>query len=239
MLNKDQLCKKIGITRRRLDRWLREGLPSVKEGRRQTFDPAGVAAWLEAKGKAESGKPKADVIATTRNEAARALGVSLRTLAEWLTDPTFPGKPGSPGRQDGYFPLAEIASWRQARFGGDGRGQADGGKLAELRERRLQLEIDERQVTVEKMLGSILDAQDMSSFLERHINVAKTALDQLADKIETRLPSSLDQKIRAKVRKTVEEVVTEACNAIAETLQEGAAGADDGDSRKRKAESRG
>lgn len=229
MLDTQQLLDKLGITKKRLDRWLRQGMPCEKKGRQKYFDPATVAEWIQKQGKATSSpaKPPADAIATTKAEAAQALNVSLRTFGDWLKDPTFPGKPGSPGRQDGYFPLGEIASWRQARFGGDGRGQAEGGKLAELRERRLQLEIDERQVTVEKMLGSILDAQDMSSFLERHINVAKTALDQLADKIETRLPSSLDQKIRAKVRKTVEEVVTEACNAIAETLQEGAAAADD------------
>lgn len=225
MLTAPQLQKKLGITKKRLDRWRKEGLPSELQGRKRLFDPAAVAAWIEqsGKGKRESqdaGEAGAGTIATTRSEASQALGVSLRTLAEWLTDPTFPGKPGSPGRQDGYFPLAEITAWRQAKLGGDGRSKSDAGELAELRARKLKLEIDQLQVEYEKLCGTILDAEETAAFLERHIAVVKTVLEQLADKVETRLPASVPAKVRAKVRKAVDDTVTEACNAIAETQRE-------------------
>lgn len=231
MLTAQQLLKKLGITKKRLDRWRREGLPSVLEGRKRMFDPAAVAEWIQqsGKGKREHDETKggaAPAIATTRDEAAHALGVSVRTLADWLTDPTFPGKPGSPGRQDGYFPLDQIAAWRQAKLGGDGRSRSDAGEMNELRARKLKLEIDQLQVEYEKACGTILDAEEMAAFLERHVAVVKTVLEQLADKVETRLPASVPAAVRKKIRKAVEDTVTETCNAIAEAKHE-AADADD------------
>lgn len=229
MLTAQQLCTRLGIAKKRLDRWLRQGLPCTKKGKQRKFDPAAVAEWIKEKGKskAEQAKPQADVIATTREEAARALNVSVRTFADWMKETGFPGKPGSPGRQDGYFPLAEISEWRKARFGGDGRSGESGGKLAELRERKLQLEIDQLQIEFEKACGTILDAEDMAGFLERHVGVAKTVLEQLADKIDTRLPAKLEPKTRAIIRAAVEETVTEAFNAVAETMRENAAADDE------------
>lgn len=245
MLTAPQLQKKLGITKRRLERWRKEGLPSRMKNRKRMFDPVVVAAWIEQNGKGRretaglpvfekgAGECGSRTVATTRNEAAQALGVSLRTLAEWLNDPSFPGKPGSPGRQDGYFPLAEITAWRQTKFGGDGRSKGgDAGQLAEKRARRLDLQNDLLQVEVEKSLGSILDAEEMAGFLERHVGVAKTILEQLADKVDTRLPAKLDTKTRAVIRAAVDETVTEAFNAVAETMRENAA-ADDADTSKK------
>lgn len=246
MLTALQLQKKLGITKRRLDRWRKEGLPSRMKNRKRMFDPLVVAAWIEQNGKGKretpaqeafenpSGECGSRTVATTRNEAAQALGVSLRTLAEWLNDPSFPGKPGSPGRQDGCFPLAEITAWRQAKFGGDGRSKGgDAGQLAEKRARRLDLQNDLLQVEVEKSLGSILDAEEMAGFLERHIGVAKTILEQLPDKVDTRLPAKLDAKVRAVIRAAVDETVTEAFNAVSETMREDAT-ADDEDPKSKK-----
>lgn len=227
MLTSQQLCKKLGITKQRLDRWRREGLPSEMQGRRRMFDPAAVAEWIQQSGKAKrehqesAGEAGARTVATTKSEAAQALGVSLRTLGDWLNDPSFPGKAGAPGRQDGYFPLAEIAAWRISKFGADGRSRGDAGDLSELRARKLQLEIDQLQVEYEKACGSILDADETADFLERHVSVVKTVLEQLADKIETRLPADVPAKVKAKIRKVVDDTVTEACNAIAETTREG------------------
>lgn len=239
MLTSQQLCKKLGITKKRLDRWRREGLPSAMRKGRRLFDPLAVAKWIEQHGKGKrenqgqgvfekaAGEAGARTVATTKNEAAQALGVSLRTLGDWLNDASFPGKAGSPGRQDGYFPLAEISAWRVAKLGGDGRSRSDASELSELRARKLGLEIDQLQVEYEKACGSILDAEELAAFLERHIAVVKTVLEQLTDKVETRLPTSLHAKVRAKIRKAVDDTVTEACNTIAETMQDGARNQDD------------
>lgn len=237
MLTSTQLRDKLKISQARLTRWLKQGLPSVIEGRQKKFDPAAVATWIREQGKAKqeaAAAPMPSHIATTREEAARALNVSVRTLADWLKDPTFPGRPGSPGRQDGFFPLAEIAAWKQSRFGGDGRSQADAGELAAKRARKLDLQNDLLQVEVEKSLGSILDAEEMASFLERHIGVAKTILEQLADKVDTRLPAKLDAKTRAVIRAAVDETVTESFNAVSESMREDAKADDQEPSKKGK-----
>ena len=63
--------------------------------------------------------------------------------------------------------------------------------------------------------------------LERHIGVAKTILEQLADKVDTRLPAKLDAKTRAVIRTAVDETVTEAFNAVSETMREDATADDE------------
>lgn len=218
MLTYTQLRKKLDISKPRLDRWLAEGLPHAGEGKKRQFDPTKVAEWMLASGKTKRPAGAPSQVATTRSEAAQLLNVSTRTLAEWLRDPTFPGKAGGPGRQDGYFPITEIEVWRNGKLGGDGRSGGDAGELAELRVRKLKIEIDQKQVEFERECGSILDAEELARFQERHINTAKTLLEQLPDKVETLLPAALTPKLKARIRKVIEETVSETCNEIAQMM---------------------
>lgn len=226
MLTANQLCEQLGITTERLKRWVNEGLPYITNGRGKprTFDGEAVAVWLVSNGKAKPAAPEKPAempsqVCTTRHAAAQALGVNARTLANWLTDPTFPGKAGSPGRQDGYFPLVEIEAWRQERFGVESKN-GEGGELTALRARKLQLEIDQMHVSFEKECGTILDAHDVAAWLERHISTAKTILDSMPDKIEAKLPQGITPKIRAKIRAAIEQTIAEACESIAAASME-------------------
>lgn len=224
MLTAANLCEKLQITPKRLKAWLKAGLPSQQtaKGRPRSFDPAAVAQWLKSTGKVEADpeppvKADAQQVATTRDEAAKLLGVHWRTLATWMKDPSFPGKAGSPGRQDGYFPIEEIQAWHAARFGSDGRAAAGGGASedAELRREKLRLEVDQLRVEFERDQGRILDAQEVELLMLRHIATARTILEAISDKVESRLPTDLSVKLKAVIRKVVDETVREACESMA------------------------
>lgn len=230
MLTYTDLRKSLGVSKQRLDRWLREGLPFVLEKKQKKFDPLEVRKWLITNKKVQ--QPQAPPatskqIATTRGEAARLLGVSTRTFAEWIKSEGFPGQPGAPGRQDGVFPIEEIQAWRQARFGGDGRSSSDDEKLREARYRKLAIQTDREQVEFEKDLGYILDAQEMADFLARHASMTKAMLEQMADKVETRLPENLPAAIRAKIRAAINETLDSVLHLISEMAEKDAHKIDD------------
>lgn len=231
MLTYTDLRKSLGVSKQRLDRWLREGLPFVLEKKQKKFDPLEVRKWLITNKKVQQpphstpASPKQ--VATTRGEAAKLLGVTTRTFAEWITLEGFPGKSGGPGRQDGVFPIDAIQAWRQARFGGDGRSSSDDEKLREARYRKLAIQTDREQVEFEKDLGYILDAQEMADFLARHASMTKAMLEQMADKVETRLPENLPAAIRAKIRAAINETLDSVLHLISEMAEKDAHKIDD------------
>lgn len=215
-LTAKELCAKLAIDGKQLAAFVREGLPCKGRGKKRRFDPAAVAAWLQKSGKLQS--PAAAVpgqVVTTRAEAARVLGVSLRTLAEWMTSPTFPGTAGHSGRQDGYFPIDEIRAWRSATLGSSGGSPADA-ELLEARRLKLRIDNDRAQIALEKELKSLGDTEAMARFAQRQIATAKALLGEMADKVESRLPAKVERPLRQVIRKAIEEVLAETLNAIAE-----------------------
>lgn len=215
-LTAKELCARIGIKPRELEQWIREGLPHEGRGRKRRFDAAAVAAWLRQTGRAKPAAAEVpSQVVTTRAEAARILGVSLRTLAEWMTAPTFPGTAGSPGRQDGYFPIAEIRAWRAAAIAPTGGTPSDAEMLL-ARRLKVQIDNDRAQVALEKELKTIADAGEVAQFIQRQIATAKALLGEMPDKVESRIPAKLDAKTRQVIRKAIEEVLAETLNALAE-----------------------
>lgn len=217
MLTAHQLCRRLSIDKKRLQEWLDQGLPCELQGRRRMFDPAAVAAWLQQTGKAAptSAQP-AGAIVTTRAEAANLLGVNLRTLATWLTDPTFPGKPGSPGRQDGHFPIAEINAWRALRLGEDARPAGRASEEASAKLRKTLIQCDREQFEFERELRTILDYEATARLIERVIATAQALREQLPDKIDSRLPAKLGPKTRKRIRRAVLEVLAEDAQVLSE-----------------------
>jgi hypothetical protein len=150
MLTAGELRKRFGFSADKLDRLIKQGLPVKGKGAKRQFDARKVAAWLKAQPKTErrkdgetaKTKPPAPqrsspeqspaITAATIAEAAGHLKVAPRTLAGWLTDPSFPGKAGSPGKADGYFPIAEIQRWHLATFGVTAAAAARGTKRPRL-----------------------------------------------------------------------------------------------------------
>jgi hypothetical protein len=230
-LSAAELQAELAIDGRQLAAWIRDGLPRTGRGKHARFDPAAVAAWLTERGLAEPAEPSAPAeqsnaplpdapppaaIATTRAEAALFLGVNLRTLAGWLTDPTFPGKAGSPGRTDGYFPLERINAWRAARFGLDHRSTAQTDETDAVKLKKALIEIDREQYEFEKELATILDFETMARASERGIATAKAQLQQLADMIDARLPAAAGRKTRKAIRRAVLECVEAVCDTLAD-----------------------
>lgn len=231
MLTTKQLCERLGISARKLKTWCDEGLPFTlggKNGRQKQFEPLTVRQWMLANGKAtlEQAEQQAqqpanppDQIATTRDEAARLLGVDLRTLARYLKEPDFPGRAGSPGRRDGYFPIGAIEVWKAARFGGDGRSAAADREMAEKKMSRLDIQISRERLELERELGSICDVEEQARFYERQIATLKAILAELPDKIEAQLPPKVGRKFRQRLRRIVEQNHADALSTLAEIAE--------------------
>jgi len=217
-LTAKELSAKLGIDARQLGRFVKDGLPHTGRGRKRRFDPGAVAAWLQQTGRAQPA-PLPSQIATTKAEAAVLCGVSLRVMGDWLCDPTFPGKAGSPGRQDGYFPIAEIRAWRSATRGGDHRSDAAATEqIAAARLRRLVLEAERDHFELERDIGNILDFEETARLQERSIATAQTQLDQIVERALARLPGKTPRRIRRIVRQSIQEGIRAACDALAEAI---------------------
>jgi hypothetical protein len=215
MLSAHKLRQKLGLSPGKFGRLLKQGLPCKGKGKKRQFDPAAVAAWLRQHGLIKP-QTTAEQICTTRDEAARILGVSTRCFAEWLTDPSFPGKAGSPGRGDSYFPIASIRSWMLASGRGGQRAVPTDQELAAARRLKVQIDNDRSQVALEKELRSIGDTQEWGRFIARQVATAKALIGEAADKVESRLPAKANAELRATIRKAINEVMAETQNAIAE-----------------------
>lgn len=214
LLTRQQLLAELAIDAKRLAQWLKAGLPCQGKGKSQRFDAEKVLTWLLDKGFAQkdsaAGIPSGP-ICTTRAEAARALGVDIRTLAEWLNDPSFPGKAGSPGRSDGNFPIGEIQTWRAAKF-----ANATGGneELTKLRVEQLQTKVEREKLELSRELGTIIDAEDVRNLIEASINTAKSILDQLPEQILANLPGKLPKELKRQIRDLCTRKVHEAYEAL-------------------------
>jgi hypothetical protein len=214
LLTSHELRKKLDLTPQRLARLVKQGLPAKGKGAKRRFDPQVVATWLRDRGLAKQ-EGSADQIATTIADAAREFGVAPRTFSLWLTDPTFPGKAGTPGRRDGYFPLQQIRAWQAAAIGGTRAAAADAEMLAGRR-LKLQIDNDRQQVALEKELGSIADCEAIARFQARQVATAKALFGEAPDKVDSRLPGKLAQPVRLRIRQALEEVIAETLNALAE-----------------------
>ena len=113
----EELATDLETDRKTIREWVKAGLPVAKK-RPLTFDRETVIQWLLDNQKIA--EVEVERILLTRDEVARELKVSLRTIANWLQEPDFPGRAGDRGRQNGYFPLNRIKEWRANRgFDGD------------------------------------------------------------------------------------------------------------------------
>lgn len=212
MLSKTKLRQTLGVPARRLDKWIAAGLPHRKDGRRLQFDAAAVALWLACHEQANLARRVAPgECAATREEAAELLGVAARTLAGWLTRDDFPGVAGPPGKREGYFPIDQIAAWREETFGrpADEEGPSP--------HRRYQLALARSaELALEKELGHLVDAEEVARFSERVVSSAKSILEPLPDQIAAALPAKTRRQTKAAVRERAAEIVEAALETLAE-----------------------
>lgn len=220
MLTFDELCARLGIPRAQLTALVRKGLPHQVEKRKKIFDPHQVRAWLIEQGLATIDAPAPSAsdqrIARTRGEVARELGVSVRTVAEWLLDPSFPGKPGPPGRRDGHFPLEAIADWWAKKQGSAPLGGALAGESP--RERLLRLRADQEEIELAKLRGDVVQVIEVERLLRRTIATAKSILAPLSDELLQDLPAGIGDDVREQLRERSRRRLEEAFTAIADSL---------------------
>lgn len=221
-MNTAELQAELGVTPAKLRSLIKAGLPFKGKGRARHFELSAVEQWLLATGRAEkiAAPSPAGVVARTTAEAAKLLDVSKRVFADWMTEPAFPGKPGSPGRRDGYFPIAEIEAWRAARFGSDSRsGSTDDGERAVRRE-MLEIDRDRKLAELERdVLGTLIDAEETTRFIEFVVATAKGVLQELPDRVLARMPSRLPAKLRRLIRKVVLSVARETLEHLTQLVK--------------------
>lgn len=224
MLTFTQLRAALGLSQPALTKLIRDGLPYTLDGRTKVFDDRAVSRWLIETGRAVvEGQEDAGKIARTRRECADHFAVNVRTVAEWLEDPTFPGKSGTRGLRDGCFPLGEIADWMAKRDAlRNGGPQNDG---AELRDQLLAARIKRETVrtardelSLEEEQGRLTTIDAMLELVTRQINIAKTLLEALPDEAAKALPETLEPAVRASVVRRWRERVYEAERVLSETI---------------------
>lgn len=144
---------------------------------------------------AEASELPVEVVAKTRAEAARLLEVDERTISRWANEPEFPGKSGTPGKQDGYFPIGAIKAWKQSRDGTT-TGSDVGCEAAVARLRNLQASAVERELRIAEKQRQLIEVDVVISRITTMISTARSILEELPDAIVEAIPAKF-----AKTRK--------------------------------------
>ncbi len=161
----------------------------------------------------------AGTVATTRKEAAKLLGVSLRQFAEWMTEPGFPGRPGERGKKGGHFPIELIRAWHSGRFSPDGRGKSIDSEEIQIRREMVSIDRDRKLAELERdTLGTLIDADEVTNFITFVISNSKQLLQELPDRILARLPSKTPLKAQRLIRRVTTEVTREVLESLAQLI---------------------
>lgn len=217
-----QLCRKLDISATKLRELIKAGLPCIGSGTKRRFDIDAVDAWLLENGMAEVAElAPGETIATTRAEAARLLGLNAidgeRIISRWAKQPGFPGKSGTPGKQDGYYPIEKIAEWRKSSGGRSGSiGDED---LVVAKRRLALLEIEEQELAAKERLGQLLDYRDVSTFFESQVVNAKAVFSQAPDRVLSRLPAEIPDAVRSEVYRDIQQLVEDLFTEMAQLLE--------------------
>ncbi len=195
-----------------MTQWINEGLPHQKKGRARKFDPAEVTEWLVEYGHATV--DDTETILNTRAECGRHFGVADRTVSVWQDDQTFPGKPGTAGKRDGYYPVAQIQLWLDAR-GHDHAGMTDevsqAIKLERLR--KLKLSNDEAE-------GLLVDLEQVRRIIVHTHGLAKRELYNLPAEILQVLPADVPEATVQEVRRKITARIDNATDILGQLIRD-------------------
>lgn len=220
-MNARDLRKRLGLTPRQFKSLVERGLPHhphPKDKRRRDYNAAEVRDWLITNGFADD-ETKEPILAT-RVECASYFNVATRTVADWLNDPSFPGRSGKPGRKDGYFPVWQIQAWRatQTIDGGSVSG-IDDELMLESRAARAKgaiVDFKMKEITLAERLKHVADVEAMRRLYVQTHSFAKTIFGQVWARIRLLLPSLPAAKVD-ELQGAVERV----CNDTASAFRDG------------------
>ena len=168
-----------------------------------------VAAVLKAALPIVAAAPSTGGTAHTYQDLAARLGMSgadsVRQLKAW-TARGMPGRPGSPGRRDGAFPVDECRAWiaTHTQTAGLSGGDGDEATTAELRKRLLLLELEIREREKLEQLGRLADVGELLGYAQLCVNNAKAIFEAIPDEVL----ALLDDDDEAK-RRTIHRRVTQ------------------------------
>jgi len=228
-----ELCAALAVSRSKLRKWLRRGLPHTANARgHHDFDDAAVAAWLLANGIAEDpnvarAESSAAIIAResdlvkTYGQAAAALGVAWRSIAAWKAE-------GCPALQNGPpFSIAAIGAWRAGK---DARFTAGGdSERAELQKERLRMQLERERLEFGKEYGRVLDRGEALRVILQFNTECHNVLEELREILPADMPEEVTPKARANMHAHVTErldMVFALLADLAERLGEELGGAD-------------
>ena len=225
----DELCERLGVSRRQIAKWLKRGMPVVGKTKDRRYNVDAVESWLIENGHAEIDGPEqqaAGKICRTYSELARELAMESkapeRLIAYWLTIPGFPGRAGKPGRQEAYLPVDEIREWLEARdrgvFGSNG-GRVNDDEFRRLDKQRRQLQVEIESRKLQESLGHLADVEEVARFNRRCVANAVAILEPLADDVLMVLPTELGPGSRREVHAAVTKLLDNARLAIAEIIE--------------------
>lgn len=203
---------------------LDSSLKSATEQERRRI--AELLQQLEEAEESPSGKRKQPVgesgetIAKTRAEAARLLGVHVRTFAEWMALDGFPGKPGNKFDRNGHFPIEAIKRWRVEVLGarslaGSGLTTDDTG--SQLRLRKLAAETAKRELEFEQACGRLIERDTHLGTVVAALSAARSIAEEFPDRVVAYIPADR-KKTRRIWRREATKLVRSLLEAMADAM---------------------
>jgi hypothetical protein len=129
------------------------------------------------------------------------------------TRPDFPGRPGSPGRRDGHFPVEEIRVWMAGIR--SAVEDVDDAELAAVNKRVRLLELEEKEAAASLRLQKLADVDEVGQFCEQKINNTKAVLEAMKDKVIAELPAGIGVKVRQSIYRTIQQMLDIAFDELA------------------------
>ena len=229
-MDSKQLCTKCKINERELAAWVARGLPRTKDKGKWSYNEREVARWIRQQ--AQTAKQAAASTPTPAAPAAaigptaatvhqclgmmreRGFVISERVFRSRMTEHDFPGKPGTPGLQDGDFPVDAIITW----LGGGKAAAAKTNAIEGPRSRLIEARARKEEIELAKLERQIVQRDQAEATLARVMAVLKTACDAIPDLVVASLPD----EVKPRARSDVEENLRKAFEVIADVIAEDA-----------------
>ena len=132
----------------------------------------------------------------TLGDVAAFFGVAPDTVKKWRSRPN--GMPGTPGN----WRLDEIAQWKVARMG-DLKPHDE--KRDELEMRRLEIDVESKQLALQKKAGGLVDRAAAIATIAEMFNRVKVRLECSPYDMASRAPQAIRAEMVAEFRLILKE----------------------------------